>query len=88
MIRFVQIGSGYYTVRKDLVESDLLIPSVNTNEYYGVEEVAKLKHIGNVNEQFEDDFSGGYIKFRAPEGHFVFLYSIDLDWIEESLNKS
>lgn len=88
MIRFVQIGSGYYTIRKDLVEADLLIPSINTNEYYGQEQLSELKYIGNVNEDFEDDFSGGYVKFRDPRGHFVFLYSIDLEWVEEALSES
>jgi hypothetical protein len=85
---WVRAMSGYPVVRRDLVEADLLIPSVNTNEYYGTEDIIKLKYIGNVNEQFEDDFSGGYVKFRDPRGHFVFLYNIDLDWIETSLNES
>ena len=48
-----------------------------------------MKYIGSVNEQFEDDDSGAYIKFYAPEGHVVYLYNIDLDWIEtESLIES
>jgi hypothetical protein len=71
-----------YVVRPDLIAEGLRIPSVNTNEYYGQEEVSKLKYIGNVNEDFEDDFSGGYVKYYAPEGHVVYLYNIDLEWIE------
>ena len=80
--------SGYPVVRRDLMEADLLIPSINTNEYYGQEQLSELKYIGNVNEDFEDDFSGGYVKVRDPRGHFVFLYSIDLEWIEEALSES
>jgi hypothetical protein len=87
--RRAMILGGYPVVRRDLVEANLLIPSVNTNEYYGQEQLSKMKYIGNVNEQFEDDDSGAYVKFYAPEGHVVYLYNIDLDWIEtESLIES
>ena len=73
-----------YMVRADLTAQDLLIPAENTNEFYGDEDLAKFKFIGWVNENtYEDDPDGSFAKFRAPEGHFVFLYSIDLDWVEE-----
>lgn len=69
-------------IRPDLIAEGLRIPSVNTNQLYGQEEMSKLKYIGSVNEDFEDDFSGAYVKFYAPEGHVVYLYNIDLEWIE------
>ncbi len=71
-----------YVIRPDLIAEGLFIPSVNTTEYYGQDELSKLKYIGSVNEDFEDDFSGAYVKFYAPEGHVVYLYSIDLEWID------
>ena len=75
--------SPIITIRKDLVEASLLIPSVNTTEFYGNEDVAKLKYVGSVDEAFEDDSSGAYAKFYAPEGHVVYLYNIDLEYLEE-----
>jgi hypothetical protein len=72
-----------YVIRPDLVEQDLLIPAVNTNQFYGDEDLVKLKHMGSVNESFEDDESGGYVKFYAPEGHVVYLYNIDLEYKED-----
>jgi hypothetical protein len=71
------------TVRKDLVEADLLIPAHNTNQFYGVEDVAKLKYVCNVDEDMEEDIDGAFVKFYAPEGHTVILYNIDLDYLEE-----
>jgi hypothetical protein len=72
-----------YIVRKDLTEQDLLIPVVNTDEYYGDEELAKLRFIGWANENtYEDDQDGSLAKFQDPRGHTVFLYSIDLEWQE------
>jgi hypothetical protein len=71
------------TIRRDLVEAALMIPAVNTNQFYDVEDVAKLKYIGNVDSAFEDDFSGEYAKFYAPEGHVVYLFNIDLEYLEE-----
>jgi hypothetical protein len=74
-----------YIVRKDLTEQDLLIPVINTDEYYGNEEMKNLKFIGWVNEvTYEDDHDGSLAKFQDPRGHTVFLYSIDLDWEEEA----
>lgn len=76
-----------YTMRKDLIEQDLMIPSVNTNEYYTEHEIAKMKHLGSVNEEtFEYDEAGSLVKFQAPEGHSVFLYNIDLEWVDEVAN--
>ena len=73
-----------YTLRKDLIEQDLMIPSLNTNEYYTEHDLVKFRLIGSVDETtFEDDPDGSVVKFQAPEGHSVFLYNIDLDWIEE-----
>jgi hypothetical protein len=36
-----------------------------------------------VDSAFEDDFSGEYAKFYAPEGHVVYLFNIDLEYLEE-----
>ena len=86
--------SGYYVVRKDLVEEMLLIPAINTTSYYGPEEVLQMKYLGWVDEDLvdvaDDDASrcGVHVKFRAPEGHIVFLYSIDLEWIETGVVES
>lgn len=72
-----------YTLRKDLIAQDLAIPAVNTNEFYTEHDLAKFVLCGIVNEEtYEDDFDGSLVKFRAPEGHIVFLYNIDLDWVE------
>lgn len=74
-----------YQVRTDLTAQDLLIPSVNTDEFYGDEDIAKMKFLGWANEvTYEDDQDGSLAKFYAPEGHTVFLYSIDLEWREEA----
>ena len=72
-----------HIIRPDLVADDLLIPALNTNQFYGDEDVAKLKYICNVNEDMEDEFDGAYVKFHAPEGHTVILYNIDLEYLEE-----
>jgi hypothetical protein len=73
-----------YIVRRDLTAQDLMIPSHNTNEYYGDEHLVTFRLIGSVSEDtFEDDESGSVIKFQAPEGHSVFLDSIDLDWVDD-----
>ena len=74
---------GVHVIRKDLIEADLLIPAFNTNQFYGAEDVAKLKYVCNVNEEMEDDLDGAYVKFYAPEGHTVILYNIDLEYLEE-----
>jgi hypothetical protein len=73
-----------YIVRRDLTAQDLMIPSHNTNEYYGDEHLVTFRLIGSVDETtFEDAEDGAVIKFQAPEGHFVFLDNIDLDWVTE-----
>lgn len=72
-----------YTVRKDLIEQELSIPSLNTNEYYTEHDLAKFVFIGFVDETtYEDDPDGSVAKFRAPEGHSVFLHNIDLDFVD------
>lgn len=72
-----------YTLRKDLIEQELSIPSVNTNEYYTEHDLAKFVFISSVDEEtYEDSEDGSIVKFRAPEGHSVFLYNIDLDWVD------
>ena len=77
-----------YIVRADLTAQDLAIPSVNTDEFYTDDELCKMKFIGWVNENtYEDDPDGSFAKFQAPEGHTVFFYSIDLDWVSEEENK-
>lgn len=70
-------------IRPDLVALDLLIPAINTNQFYDVEDVAKLRFVCNVGEDMEDDFSGAYAKFYAPEGHVVLLENSDLEYLEE-----
>ena len=86
--------SGYYVVRKDLVEEMLLIPAINTTSYYSPEEILQMKYLGWVDEDLvdvaDDDASRDcvHVKFRAPEGHIVFLYSIDLEWIETGVVES
>ena len=71
-----------YIVRRDLTAQDLAIPSVNTDEFYTDDELVKMQYIGSVDEvTFEDDPSGALVKFRDPRGHFVLLYSIDLEWV-------
>lgn len=73
-----------YTLRKDLIEQDLMIPAVNTNDYYTEHDLAKFKFICTVDEEtFEPNPDGSFVKFQAPELHSVILYNIDLDWIEE-----
>lgn len=75
-----------FIVRPDLTAQDLLIPSTNTNEYYGDEDLATFKFIGWVDEiTYEDDPDGSIAKFQAPEKHFVFLYNIDLEWVAEEV---
>jgi hypothetical protein len=77
-----------YKVRADLTAQDLAIPSLNTDEYYTDEEMRDLTFVGWVNETtFEDDVDGAVAKFTHRLGHPVFLYSIDLDWVEEGSNK-
>lgn len=70
-----------YIVRQDLTAQDLAIPSANTDEFYTTEDLLKMRFVGWANENtYEDDQDGSLAKFVAPEGHTVFLYSIDLDW--------
>ena len=77
-----KLGNNHmYVIRPDLVKEGLFIPSTNTNQYYGVEDVARLKHVHAVNENYEPDEDGCYECFYAPEGHVVFLYSMDLEWV-------
>jgi glutamyl-tRNA reductase len=76
-------GQILHIIRPDLVAQDLLIPALNTNQFYGDEDVAKLKYVCNVNEDMEEDLDGAYVKFYAPEGHTVILFNIDLEYLEE-----
>lgn len=70
-------------VRPDLTAQDLAIPAVNTDEFYIDEDIEKMRFIGWADEDtFEDDPDGALAKFYAPEGHTVFLYSIDLEVTE------
>lgn len=72
-----------YIVRRDLTAQDLAIPSVNTDEFYTDDELSKMKFLGWTNETtYEDDPDGSLARFRDPRGHTVFLYSIDLDWVD------
>lgn len=70
-------------IRPDLVAQDLLIPALNTNQFYDVDDVAKLKYVCNVGEDMEEDMNGAFVKFYAPEGHTVILFNIDLEYLEE-----
>ena len=71
-------------IRPDLVALDLLIPAINTNQFYDVEDVAKLRFVCNVGEDMEDDLSGvhemkrvckrdGQIVLTVPA--YLFLWS-------------
>ena len=72
-----------HIIRPDLVAQDLLIPALNTNQFYGDEDVAKLKYVCNVNEDMEEDLDGAYVKSYAQEGQTVILFNIDLEYLEE-----
>lgn len=72
-----------HVIRPDLVAQDLLIPALNTNQFYDVDDVAKLKYVCNVGEDMEEDLDGAFVKFYAPEGHTVILFNIDLEYLEE-----
>lgn len=72
-----------HVIRPDLVAQDLLIPALNTNQFYDVDDVAKLKYVCNVDEDMEEDMDGAFVKFYAPEGHTVILFNIDLEYLEE-----
>lgn len=77
-----------YKVRADLTAQDLAIPSLNTDEYFTDDEMKDLVFVGWVNEvTFEDDVDGAVAKFQHKHGHPVFLYSIDLNWVEEGSDK-
>ncbi len=71
-------------MRCDLVAEGLKIPANNNDNFYDAEEVANMEFVYCVNELGEQDDDGEYYAMKTKEGELVHLYSIDLDFIQQS----
>lgn len=73
-----------YAVRADLVAQDLGIPDARHDEHYTDDYVRSLTFVAWVDDStYEDGEDGTVAKFHNAEGDEVYLYSIDLDYINE-----
>jgi len=73
-----------YVIRKDLVAQDLAIPDARYDGHYTDDFVRTLTFVAWVDDStYEDDEDGAVAKFHNAEGEEVYLYSIDLDYINE-----